>query len=251
LDAVGELSPDQLSQSGRREIRAILRSLNLELTAVYCPLRRGLDTATDLEPRIERIKKVMSLTYDLGARITIVPLPPIPRESEDKPPSLGVSAGGILLGRSPRRESPDVVLREALGDLGAHGDRIGTLLALDAGVDPPEKLAAYLGSFDTGALHLHFDPANYLSHGHDPMMAVACLSNRIVHVQAREVRRGASGQFVEVPLGAGDIDWMTLIAVLDSTGYRGWVVVKRTEGADRLGDLRQGLEILRRFIRQS
>jgi sugar phosphate isomerase/epimerase len=52
VDAVAELSPEQLSQTGRREFRNLLRSLDLELAALGCPLRRGLDNAENLQPRI-------------------------------------------------------------------------------------------------------------------------------------------------------------------------------------------------------
>jgi sugar phosphate isomerase/epimerase len=43
-DAAGELSPHTLSQTGRAAIRHLLRSHGLELTALGCPLRRGLDS---------------------------------------------------------------------------------------------------------------------------------------------------------------------------------------------------------------
>src|SRR5260221_12207013 len=60
MDAVGDLAPERLGQTGRREFRTRLRSLNLELTAVGCPLRRGLDVAEDLQPRLEQVRKVMT-----------------------------------------------------------------------------------------------------------------------------------------------------------------------------------------------
>src|SRR5260221_7969673 len=72
VDAAGDLAPDRLSQTGRREFRNLLRSLNLELTALGCPLRRGLDVAENLQPRIEHVRSVMSLSYDLGPRTSIV-----------------------------------------------------------------------------------------------------------------------------------------------------------------------------------
>src|ERR1700732_4353368 len=66
IDAVGELAPNNLSQTGRREFRNLLRGYSLELTALGCPLRRGLDSALDQEPRLEHVRKVMTLAYDLG-----------------------------------------------------------------------------------------------------------------------------------------------------------------------------------------
>src|SRR6059058_6632212 len=72
VDAAGDLAPDQLSQTGRREFRHLLRAHNLELTAIGCPLRRGLDVAEQQEQRIDHVKKVMSLSFDLGPRVAIV-----------------------------------------------------------------------------------------------------------------------------------------------------------------------------------
>src|SRR5206468_12586882 len=78
VDAVGDLSPSQLSETGRREFRHLLRAYNLELTALGCPLRRGLDVAEDQQPRLEHVRKVMSLSYDLGPRVVIVPAGHVP-----------------------------------------------------------------------------------------------------------------------------------------------------------------------------
>src|SRR5881227_1411943 len=65
VDATGDLTPQKLSQTGRREFRHLLRAHNLELTAVGCPLRRGLDAAENQEARIDHVKAVMGLSFDL------------------------------------------------------------------------------------------------------------------------------------------------------------------------------------------
>src|SRR5690242_15278790 len=72
VDAVGDLAPGALSDTGRREFRHLLRAHNLELTALGCPLRRGLDTADNQQPRIEHVQKVLTLSFELGPRIAIV-----------------------------------------------------------------------------------------------------------------------------------------------------------------------------------
>src|SRR5262245_47106743 len=81
LPVGGELSPDALSQTGRRELRHLLRSHDLELTALNCPLRRGLDTAENLQPRIEYLQRVLTLAFDLGPRIAIVQAGRIPEKA--------------------------------------------------------------------------------------------------------------------------------------------------------------------------
>ena len=61
VDAAGDLAPNNLSATGRREFRHLLRSHGLELTALGCPLRHGLDEPTNLQPRIDRIRHVLTL----------------------------------------------------------------------------------------------------------------------------------------------------------------------------------------------
>ncbi len=146
VDAAGDLSPSRLSETGRREFRHLLRSHNLELTALGCPLRRGLDAAEDQQPRIEHVRKVMTLSYDLGPRVAIVEAGAVPGEGEE--------ARGRLL-------------TESLTALAAHGDRVGAVLALETGLESGEALNAYLARFDSGSLGANLDPANLLTHGFD------------------------------------------------------------------------------------
>src|SRR5262245_42299990 len=80
VDALGDLSPHNLTQTGRRELRNLLRAHNLELTALGCPLRHGLDTPENLQPRIEHVRKVLTLSFELGPRVVIVQAGRIPAE---------------------------------------------------------------------------------------------------------------------------------------------------------------------------
>lgn len=228
VDAAGDLHPERLSQTGRREFRNLLRSHNLSLTALGCPLRRGLDVAEDQEPRLEYVRKTMALSFDLGARVVVADMPGLPKENEPE--------RGRLLG-------------EALRDLGAFGDRGGATLALETGLDAPEHLAAYFERFDSGALGVNYDPADLLVNGFDPIAGLTSLQRRLAHVHARDARRaGASRTAHETAVGAGDIDWMTFLAVLTTLEYRGWIVVERESGSNRRGDVAAGVAVLRRFL---
>ena len=238
FDAVADLSPNQLSETGRREIRNLLRVYNLELTALGCPLRHGLDEAENQQPRVEHVRKVMSLSYDLGAGIAIVEAGQVP-----PPPSPSPAAGGGQGGGQADR------LREALTDLGRHGDRTGSVLALETGLESGQVLAEYLRGFDTGGLGVNLDPANLLLHGFDPYESVQALGRRIVHAHAKDARAGrASRAAQEVPLGHGDIDWMAFVDVLEELEYRRWIVVERESGENRAADVAAGVAFLRRFV---
>jgi sugar phosphate isomerase/epimerase len=228
VDAVGDLSPDSLLQTGRREFRHLLRAHNLELTALGCPLRHGLDIAQNQEPRIGHVRKVMSLSYDLGARVTIVEAGQVPTDAND-----------------PRL----ALLSEALLVLGQHGDRTGTVLALETGLESGEVLRAFLDRFDTGGLGVNLDPANLLVHGFDLYAAARVLHDTIVHVHAKDARQGSSSRAAqEVPLGHGDVDWMQFLGVLEEIGYRGWVTIERETGTNRVADVAAAVSFLRRFL---
>src|SRR5262245_29389295 len=228
IDAAGDLGPDQLSQTGRREFKNLLRAYDLELTALGCPLMRSLDTAEHQDARLEHVRKVMTLASDLGPRLVVIEAGQVPAKEEEP---------------AARR------LREGLLDLGQHGDRIGVRLALETGLESGEVLAAYLRSFDVGSLAANLDPANLLLHGFDPVRAISDLAGLIAHVHARDARKGSAGRAAqEVPLGHGDVDWLTLTEALRETEYHGWLVVERLQGGDRVADVERGVGFLRRFV---
>ncbi len=226
-DAVGDLLPTALGGTGRREFRNLLRSFDLELAALNVPLRRGLDTAEDLQPRIEWVRKVMELGFELGAPRVVVPCPKLPDDET-----------------TPRAK----FMRESLQALGAFGDRTGCFLALEAGFDPADKLRDYLATFDTGSLKVTYDPANFLLHGHDPLANLMPLAGLIAHVHARDARSaGLSRGLQEVPVGAGDVDWLAFTATLQVLEFRGFLTVDREQGDDKLTDIINGVKFLKRF----
>jgi L-ribulose-5-phosphate 3-epimerase len=231
VDAAGDLSPNVLSQTGRREFRHLLRSHNLELTALGCPLRHGLDTPENQDGRIDHVRKAMSLSFDLGPRIAIVQAGRVPAEDEV----------------SPRA----ALLTESLTILGQHGDRSGTVLALETGLESGAALAKYLDNFDTGGLGVNLDPANLLMREFDPYGSARALQGKVVHCHAKDARKaGTSRAAQEVALGAGDIDWMQFLGVLEEIEYRGWLVVERESGGGGSQEMAAAVAFLRRFIGQ-
>ncbi len=228
LDAVGDLAPDRLTATGRREFRTVLRGFNLRLAAVNCSFRRGLDVAEDQQRRVEHVRKVMQLAVDVGCRAVVVPLPKLP-------------------GTEPTAR--DTVLREVLLDLSGFADRVGVRLAVEPGLDPGDAVAEYLSTFDTGGLAVCYDPANFLLNRLDPLAALAAFGGRLATVHARDARTATvSGGGAEVAVGAGDLDWFTVVATLDALDYHGFLTVDREGGPDRAGDVASGVRFLRRFV---
>ncbi|MER3417469.1 MAG: hypothetical protein C4297_14875 [Gemmataceae bacterium] len=211
LCARGVLAPDQLSQTGRRDLLHRVRAAGLSIAAIYCPLRHGLDVVDHLEARVERLRKTLALAYDLGAGRVIAYVGQVPESADD-----------------PRRRW----MREALHTLSRFGERIGSVLLIEAGTEPPGVLRAFLQELPESALGVCFDPAPFLLRGIAPERALQELAPLIGYVYAQDARRGRPDRPGQaVPVGAGDLDWLQFLGTLESIGYRGWVTVRLTEGA--------------------
>lgn len=205
IEAAGDLSPSQLSETGRRELKHLLRSNDLEAAALFAPLRRGLDVADGLEPRIDYLKQVLGLAFDLGPRVVVVQLGQV---AEDE--------------KGPRYP----FLKGALEELARHGDRIGSRLAIETGLESAEVLLKFLAGFDTGSLGVCYNPGALLAGGFNPYESLRALHSRLVHAHARDARvLDAMGRAQEVPVGHGDIDWLQLAGVFEEIDYRGWLIV--------------------------
>ncbi len=227
LDALGDFAPKALSQSGRRELRHLLRSHNLELSGLGCPLRRGLDVAENQQQRLDLIRDVLSLSFDLGPRLVVVHAGKVPVADDDP--------------RAP-------LMKESLTALGGHGDRVGAVLALETGLESGAVLQQYLARFDSGSLAACLNPGNLLVNGHNPQESVRALAGRIAYVHATDARYASASKGVrEVALGHGDIDWLQLLATLEEINYHGWLVVDREGGPNSLPEVAAGVKLLRRL----
>lgn len=245
------MAPKNLTQTGRREITHLLRSHDLTVSAIACPLRRGLDVAENLEPRLEQIREAMALAFELGPRLVIIPIgkiPVSPLPSGDEEPAV---RGGLILGTTasppaprPQGERGESLLKESLEALGKHGDRTGVTVALDAGLDEPAAVVAYLDRIDVGCLAVNYNPANLVLAGFNAYEAIRVLGRRLVHVHAQDARRISPTKTTTVPLGHGDLDWIQLLAHLEEIPYRGCLTVLGDDGAESAA----GVAFLRRFV---
>lgn len=227
FDAVGQLSPDQLGETGQREVRHLVRANNLTLAAIRCPLRRGLEELDGLETRLARLKKAMELAYHLGPRLMLLGIGTIPEKDDD-----------------PVRQR----LRTSLSDLARHGDRIGCRIALDAGLEPPEVMRDFLRTFDSGSLGVSVDPATLLMEKLPVEGTVRTLGGLVLHTYARDaVPRRLDRPAREAPLGQGDIDWFSWLGVLEEVGYTGPLTIRQATFDQPLQEATRAVQFLRRL----
>ena len=222
-----------------------MRSHDLTVSALSCPLRRGLDVAENLEPRLEQIREAMQLAFDLGPRLVIIPIGKI-GESSRVSDRLSLEPTPSPPAPLPQGERGDsaTLLKESLIALGKHGDRIGVLVALDAGFDEPAHLMNYLERFDAGSLNVNFNPANLITNGFNPYDAVAIYGQRLAYAHAQDARRVSPSKLATAPVGHGDIDWLQLAAHFEQINYRGHLTVL----ADDRSEAAASLAFLQRFF---
>ena len=230
LDAVGDLAPKQLSRAGPAGIAPLAPLPQSGTDRPGAPLRHGLDVPENQEARIDHLRQVMDLSFELGPRRVIVQAGPLIEDVKD-----------------PRHG----FLTQALAALAQHGDRVGTTLALETGPEDGPHVERFLARFDTGSLAVNLNPAHLYLAGHNPYEAVRVLSRRIVHAHANDARGSSQqgkGLAQEVPLGHGDLDWLQLLGNFEEIGYHGWLnVVVGSASANRLAEAAAGVDFLRRL----
>lgn len=225
IDLRHALSPDELSQTGIRQIRKLLDDLNLRISAVAFRTRRGYDVAADLEARVDATKRAMRQAYELGTGVVINHIGRVPADAD---------------------EASTHLLVEVLTDLGRYAQRVGATLAAETGTESGAALAGLIARLPPASLGVDFNPASLILHGHEPREAIRALCAHVVHFHATDAtREPALGRGLEVPLGQGNAEIPELLAVLEEQQYRGFITVARHDSVNPLADVKQGLTFLR------
>lgn len=225
IDARSELRPEDLSQTGVRQVRKVLDDLNMRVSAVTFRTRRGYDAIDDLEPRIDATKRALRLAYDLGANVVVNHIGRVPAEADSQ---------------------ATATLVQALADLGRYGHKVGALLAAETGTESGADLAGLIARLPPGSIGVDLNPANLIVHGHSPREAVRELAPYILHVHVNDATRDvAAGRGIQVPLGQGSAEWPELLGLLEEQQYRGYFTVAGREGDDPVAGIRQATEFLR------
>lgn len=209
LDAIGDLGPDRLSATGRRELRHLIHSVELSLIAVNLPTRRPFDSLDQLDDRLARAERAFAMTYELGCQLVLARVGAVPGESDDP----------------TRRETFDHALRE----LGRRADHRGVRLAVETGAEPGSTLRAFLDRLDLPTLAASLDPAALLRMGHNPVAATRELGPWVAHAYASDATGPSGRAVVPNPLGTGfppgALDWEEYLGALEEIGYRGFLTI--------------------------
>jgi sugar phosphate isomerase/epimerase len=224
IDARNELRPGELSGTGLREFHKLLEDLNLRVSAVAFPTRRGYNEAEELERRVQATQAAMRFARELRAEVVVNRMGQVPADVYD---------------------SSYVRLVEALTAIGAYGERIGVRLAAQTGGERPHDLARLLAALPEHTVGVDLHPTGLIFGGQSPREAIDILGPHVLHVHACDAVRDAAGRANEVALGRGSADMPELLGQLTEFDYRGWVTIERRESTDPVGDIENAVAYLR------
>ncbi len=124
-------------------------------------------------------------------------------------------------------------------------------MLLETGQETAETLLAFLDEMKRrgpGNVGVNFDPANMILYDmDDPIEALRMLAPHVRQVNVKDAKRTTvKGQWgEEVVVGTGEVDWDAFVRILAEADFDGYYIFEREAGADRIGDITQGIVALR------
>jgi sugar phosphate isomerase/epimerase len=207
IEVSGDVAPHRLGQTGRREIRHILRTVEMTLIGLALPTRRPFDTTDQLDERMRRADAAFAMAYELGTTLVLVRAGAIP-PSED--------------------EARLEIFTNTIRELGRRAEHQGVKLAMETGADTGEKVKAFLDALASPGLAASIDPGSILQAGVDPIATMRSLESWVVHAYAKDAT-GSAGVSTINPRGfgfpAGALDWEEYLGSLEEIAYRGFLTV--------------------------
>ncbi|MGB9689121.1 sugar phosphate isomerase/epimerase family protein [Thermogutta sp.] len=215
----GDLTPET-SDAAVRDVARLVRRIGLEVSGLCSFLfwpysfthedpqrrQRGLELAVDMI-RTARLLETKNLLVIAGS--TYVPWlpddPPVPFETCDQR------------------------AREALRKLIPVAEQAGISLNVEnifmnGYLHTPQELAAFVDSFNSPAVGVHFDTGNIAQY-HFPEYWIPILGKRIRNVHLKEASKKVNEFNLHTfrPLLDGTTNWPAVLEALDNVGYRGYL----------------------------
>lgn len=127
----------------------------------------------------------------------------------------------------------------------------GIGVGLETGQENAISLLDALQTLDLPGMGVNFDPANMILYGMgDPVQALEQLVPHVVQVHLKDALPAVhAGQWgVEVPAGAGTVDWAGFFALLDARLPDVPVMIERESGTERVEDVRRAAGLAAQFL---
>ncbi|MEC0246774.1 sugar phosphate isomerase/epimerase family protein [Paenibacillus chitinolyticus] len=250
----GEMYPDNLTAAQRKELKAYIDSLGLQVSALVGDFGgHGFQVRAENKEKIEKSKRVLDLALELGTNIVTTHIGIVPSEKDDVYEAM----------------------QEACEELGQYAKSVDAYFAIETGPEPAAHLKSFLDTLSTNGVSVNFDPANMIMvTGDDPVQGVYTLKDYIVHTHVKDGLRhkefdprilyGAVGfepmaheriaemlregeLFEELPLGEGKVDFDRYFQALREIGYEGYLTIEREVGDNPAEDIRKAVEFIKAY----
>jgi L-ribulose-5-phosphate 3-epimerase len=251
----GEMDPDALSSTNRKELRAHIEGLGLEISALCGDLGgHGFQDERENREKIDKSKRILDLAVELGTRIVTTHIGIVPED---------------------RNGRVYAAMQQACEELSIYANELNANFAIETGPETAVHLKEFLDTLSGRGVSVNFDPANMVMvTGDDPVKGVYLLKDYIVHTHVKDGVRHrivdprivygsletegmdhdkiaqllAEGQiFEEVPLGYGGVDFNAYFQALQDIGYSGYLTIEREVGDRPEEDIRQAVQFIRAY----
>ena len=246
----GELAPEKMTAEKIRETLDIVKSNGVVFSAICGDFGYGFNDAEKNRYYIDKSKRVLDLSLELGCGIVTTHIGHIAEESD------------------PAKIE---VMRKACRHLAEYADSVGAVFAIETGSDRGCVLAQFLESLGAGGVKVNFDPANLvMCQDERPEEALKYLGKYIVHTHAKDgimLKKSVEGKlelddeakkhaammemgkkYLELPLGKGGVDFDVYLPALKATGFDGFLTIEREVGENPASDISMAVEFLREKI---
>lgn len=226
-----------------KEVKKILDGEGIAVSALCgdfgCDMYYTRDRAA-----IDKEKRIMEIAKALGTDIVTTHIGVVPEDFDCK-----------------QYES----MHEVCLELAEFADTMGGHFAVETGPERAELLKKFLDNLGSRGVSVNLDPANLvMCAGDDPVKAVYTLKDYIVHTHAKDGKQlkavdtrtlycpqyynlepGDWGSIIEMPLGAGNVDWENYLKALEEIGYNGYLTIERECGENPAADIALAANFLR------
>jgi sugar phosphate isomerase/epimerase len=223
---LGGLDLLTLSQSDKRELRAILRVEALEMVGLRLDLGgKGLGPGADIDAALDGIEKVLVAAAGLQCPLVCVDLGAVPTET-----------------------TAAATLDAALFELGRRADRHGVVVAFRSELAAFAAIDRAMKSVACPWFGIDLDPVAMLIDEWSEDEIFSRIGGLIRHVRGRDAVAGADRRIKPAAMGTGSVDWRRLVAGLEGAGFRGWITIDPMDLSNRSAAAVAGLAQLRSVI---
>lgn len=242
----GDMSPENLTPSKRKEFLNRVKDHGLEISALCGDLGQGFGDPLKNKVNIEKSKRILDLAKDLETSIVTTHIGVIPQD--------------------PNHDRYKI-MQEACFELSQYADELKAHFAIETGPETALTLRNFLDTLGSKGVAVNLDPANLVMvTGDDPVQAVYTLKDYIVHIHAKDGRRllikdpeviyglveetiQEGKAFIELPLGQGDVDFKKYLQALTDIGYKGFLTIEREVGDNPEADIKLAVDFLNHMLR--